>query len=178
MDHWLTCGMIIGSLLRNFKFASQKQPINYQLHLVADIINPSTGSWDLNQLSASIVPFEKNEILKIPLSLHPTPNSWILHYDNRGIFIVKSTYYLIVSQSNCYSKSSSSHHYPPWNKLWNLDHLLKIKLFISKAFQENLPTTKNIFKRKVVFSTLCLRCHLELKYVMHCPITCPNVMNI
>ena len=95
------------------------------------------------------------KILSIPLSSRQVEDKVVWHFDERGVYSVKSGYSLgVVLEETSYA--SNNLVVGRWLKvLWKLDNLLKIKKFIWKACYEWIPTRANLLKRGIQLDDRC-----------------------
>lgn len=75
-------------------------------------------------------------------------------YTTNGSFSVRSAYYLqqTVNRQMEGECSGVAAGVIDWKQMWNLNVPMKIKLFVWKAVHDILPTTQNLFRRRVVES--------------------------
>jgi hypothetical protein len=97
-----------------------------------------------------------------------------------GMFTVKSAYHLLEKSSKEESRGESSSAMLfrwLWRKNWKLSILGKIKHFIWRAFHESLPTSHNLFRRKIIPSPFCKVCDQEVETTSHALWSCPLARN-
>jgi hypothetical protein len=64
---------------------------NHEFELVSELIDPLSKSWDLEKVNQIFCQQDVESILKIPIAENAEDLiAW--HYDNRGVFSVKSAY--------------------------------------------------------------------------------------
>uniref|UniRef100_A0A2N9IM41 Reverse transcriptase domain-containing protein n=1 Tax=Fagus sylvatica TaxID=28930 RepID=A0A2N9IM41_FAGSY len=97
-----------------------------------------------------------------------------------GIFTVKSAYHLLEKtlKEESRGESSSAQIFRwLWRKNWKLSIPGKIKHFIWRAFHESLPTSHNLFRRKIIPNPFCKVCDQEVETTSHALWTCPMAQN-
>lgn len=112
------------------------------------------GSWDTGKLDEFFSPEIKSKILAI------TPNKekrdrirWKHH--RSGNFTAKNLYNYLISQNSDNKEIIDF----PWNKLWKLQAIPRIRLFIWKLVQKALPTTSRLAAHNSEISHECPLCN-------------------
>lgn len=116
------------------------------------------------------MPFELEVILNIPLSYTLLEDKIIQVGNKRGIFLVKSAYYValtIVEKTEVRESSLGDYSTPLWKKIWQLKLLAKIRLFAWRACMKGLPTRLNLGKRETNLETKCPHYERELESTSH-----------
>lgn len=154
-DRWIP-GILSGKLGASHLVAHENDP--YQR--VADLIDWSTTSWNLDPIVHHLSHEEIVAIECIPLSSTWEPDKLIWPFERNGAYTVRSGYHL---QHQVRSKPSlqsthSSHIVNPtvWKQLRNCSALPKVKHFIWRACTNSLPSMANLYARKVVSSPISL----------------------
>ncbi|KAL3826043.1 hypothetical protein ACJIZ3_022072 [Penstemon smallii] len=144
---------------------------------VSELIDASTGNWDSYRVRSMFFEDDINCILSIPLGSNQNVDKRIWHYNQNGLFSVKSAYHLAVKmdrdQHSLASSSSSVGVSNDWNWLWNLKLPNKIKIFVWRACKGLLPTRANLVKRKVTTVQSCVMCEDSTEVIFHCLYSCP-----
>lgn len=97
-----------------------------------------------------------------------------------GRFTVKSAYHLLeksVKEESRGESSSAMLFRWLWRKNWKLRIPGKIKHFLWRAFHESLPTSHNLFRRKIISSPFCQVCNQEVETTSHVLWSCPLAQN-
>ncbi|KAL5765268.1 hypothetical protein ACOSQ2_017862 [Xanthoceras sorbifolium] len=79
-------------------------------------------------------------------------DSFLWHFDSRGLFSVRSAYKVALGLQQESLASSSNEALEVWKHLWKLDVPNKIKLFAWRACKEILPTNLNLSKKGIFVS--------------------------
>uniref|UniRef100_A0ACD6A1I4 Uncharacterized protein n=1 Tax=Avena sativa TaxID=4498 RepID=A0ACD6A1I4_AVESA len=80
------------------------------------------------------------------------------HYDNKGLFSVKSAYKLFVQRRDGAQQSSSSQESLQWENIWKLECPPKINQFIWRFAHNSLRLRMNTKRRGMVCDTKCVCC--------------------
>ena len=75
-------------------------------------------------------------------------------------------------------QSSTQALKPLWNKIWALDVPNKVKTMIWRACKNSLPTTANLFRRKITPDGRCEICKQEDEDIMHALYHCPALQSL
>ncbi|KAL0402321.1 UNVERIFIED_CONTAM: hypothetical protein Slati_4262000 [Sesamum latifolium] len=97
-------------------------------------------------------------ILGINLGPSGVWDKLVWHYEEKGIFTVKSAYKLAIELKTEGSCSQSGSY---WNFIWKSKALPKVVLFAWKLVCEALPTTENLKKRGIPISDSCF-CSIDM----------------
>lgn len=133
------------------------------LTTVDELIDPLTGSWDAQSVTATFWPEDATLILGLPVRVDVQDRpAW--HYDSKRRFSVKSTYKLAVQirdrkQARRASAATSAQDAGfPWQKIWQLALPNKVKMFLWRLTHNSLPVKRRLCKRGVKSETLCPVC--------------------
>jgi len=157
------------------------------LSRVSELIDKVTGAWDKQLIKEVFWEEDVNRILEIPIK-HDMEDLLAWHYDNKGLFSVKSAYHVLDDRETRDSKrqqgeSSSSVNQPAtkkfnWKSIWKLQCPPKIKHFFWRFTHNSLPLRCNIRRRGMKIDTRCLvcqrldedggHCFLKYKFIKHC----------
>ncbi|KAL0457144.1 UNVERIFIED_CONTAM: hypothetical protein Slati_1053600 [Sesamum latifolium] len=146
---------------------------------VADLIDPSTGDWNIRLVRELFWPVDSDLILNIPLSRAGSDDILVWHFSGTGMFTVRSAYHLACELSNrpCSSDLFEAEH-GWWRKLWQAKIPNKIKVFTWKACLNALPTSVNLARRIQGFLAVCPLCQTDGEDVVHPLILCPFARQI
>jgi hypothetical protein len=126
---------------------------------INELINPITGTWDEQLVRDTFWEVDATVILKIPIreEFEDLP-AW--HYDDKGIFSVKTAYHLYMTVFNPHTASSSGtgESALQWKGIWDLEVVPQIKQFIWRLAHNSLPLKMNIKRRGIECNTLCVCC--------------------
>ena len=127
------------------------------------------------------LPFEANTILNIPLSYNLPEDSIIWMGNKRGVFSVKSAYYValsVVEKAEESESSSGDSRTRLWKKMWQLQLPAKIRIFAWKACLDGLPTRLNLAKRGVKVGAECPLCEKAMESTNHALIYCAKIWEV
>lgn len=74
--------------------------------------------------------------------------------------------------------SHSSRKCEVWTKLWKIQIPNAMRMMLWRACHDSLPTKQNLFKRKMVESSLCPICTLAVESTTHALWSCPSVQDV
>lgn len=124
--------------------------------VVVDLIDNNIGWWNGMLLDTCFMPFEAQRIRSIPICFTPQ-------------------LLCAMEKSEEASVLDNGEVKKFWTALWRLNMPNKVKTFAWRACTECLPTLKNLARRKVVQSKVCLSCEKELESVVHALCGCENI---
>ncbi|XP_061993627.1 uncharacterized protein LOC133711538 [Rosa rugosa] len=110
---------------------------------VADLLDPSTGSWDNVAVHACFVPDIATHILTIPLSRRFRVDKIAWKFDKKGWFSVKYAYKVAraFSIGHIFASTSNGDPYAQlWKALWKAKVPNKVAIFGWRAAHNLLPT--------------------------------------
>ena len=121
-DKWLPTPMI-------YKVISPPKLFD-NFPMVSALIDKESKRWNADIVL--FLPFEENIILNIPLSYNLPDDKIIWAGNNRGVFTMKSAYYIATKliekeeQGECFI---GDYRTPLWKRMWHLNILTKTKIF-------------------------------------------------
>lgn len=163
-DKWLKKGKIGG-------IARQNEP-----NKVADLIDFQTATWKEDLLRSMFDDSIVTEIKAIPIGLPNTEDKLVWTNNNSGTYTVKSGYFLTKKPTTHQETlPTTSHQIDPhiWKLIWNSVVQPKIKFFLWSACNNALPTSDDLYRRKIVPAPTCPLCNLEAETVEHTLLLCP-----
>ena len=125
--------------------------------------------------SVHIFAIEAKTILNIPISYNLPDDKIIWAANKKGVFSVKSAYYVALNMVDNSEEGESSCGDPRerlWKKVWHLNIPSKIKIFAWRAFVDALPTMVNLRKRGIGENDFCPCCGREVESIFHTIIKC------
>lgn len=106
----------------------------------------------------------------LPRQLSTDQALW--HFDKKGDYSVKSGYQVALKIKFPDQASSSNKQQSPWKAIWSLEIPEKVKIFMSRAARNLLPTAQNLWKKKVLSSSWCQRCRRTEESISHALVSC------
>lgn len=103
------------------------------MNKVTDLIDPTTGKWDKELIEGLFWEEDVKQILTIPIRAGVEDGlAW--HFDNRGIFSVKSAYHVLEDerrrhkpkQDGASSSGQTNMEKLCWQQIWKLPYLPKL----------------------------------------------------
>jgi ribonuclease HI len=129
---------------------------------VSELIDPYSGSWDVQLVQSIFLKQDVDLILAIPLR-EEMEDEWAWHYEPKGIFTVKSAYKLsrklqevALGQPGCSNFGPGSGFC--WQSIWKAPCTLKIQQFLWRFAHNSLPVRMNIKRRGMDIDTICPVC--------------------
>ena len=120
--------------------------------MVSSLIDKETKHWKMDKSKRHFLPFKAKTILSILLS-HNLPEDKIIWMGNkRGIFSVKSAYYValpLLEKSELGECSSVDYRTLLWKKMWQVKLPSKIRIFAWRACMDGLSMRLNLNKRRI-----------------------------
>ena len=149
--------------------------------MVSSLIDEDTSRWKIDLVQALFLPFEANTILQIPLS-YSLPDDKIVWIGNkRGVFLVKSAYYVAIPLVDKIERGESSNgDYKTllWKKMWQLKIPSKVRIFSWRACINGLPTHVNLRNRGIGIDALYPLCGKAPKSTQHALIFCEKIWEL
>ena len=121
------------------------------------LINPNLGVWKQDMVHQLFLPHEALMILGIPLSKRNPPNRIVWAHTPFGLFSTSSAYKLLVSSilAGLADSSNLSPQKQFWKGIWQLRIPNKIKHFIWRASNNELPRMSNLFHQQITSLATC-----------------------
>jgi hypothetical protein len=131
---------------------------------VSELIDPVTGSWDVQLVNQLFSNDEISPILAIPI-VEDMDDFLAWHLDSRGVFSVKSAYKIHVNllRQQLGSAGSSSGQGENWKgriwkNIWKAECPPKVHHFLWRFSHNSHPLRRNIEKKGVELDTRCVIC--------------------
>lgn len=148
---------------------------------VAELIDPVTNCWDEDLVRQTFNHDDAQVILGIPLcEQHDDFIAW--HFDQRGLFSVKSAYKVHtnmlrqVSRSGLAERSSGDDwRQGVWRSIWKTNCPGKVQHFIWRFAHNSHPLYMNIARRGVELETRCAVCGRDFEDGGHLFFRCKEV---
>jgi hypothetical protein len=134
------------------------------LTYVEYLIDPGTGSWDVELVRDVFWEEDAKLILALPVN-EGRDNVLAWHYDDRGMFSVKSAYRVyrdsLLRRKNQGSAQGGSNGIvdPMWAKIWKSKCANKVKHFIWRLAHNSHPLRENLVRRGMKIDTICPVCN-------------------
>ena len=118
--------------LSAYKVISPPHPFE-DYPMVSSLIDPVTRWWKIKTVCALFFPFKVDMILKIPVNYNLPEDKFIWMGNKRGVFTVKSAYFVANKLLNTRDEGECSSGDPNawiWRKIWSLKLLKKNQDFL------------------------------------------------
>ncbi|CAN1292424.1 Putative ribonuclease H protein At1g65750 [Linum perenne] len=136
----------------------------------------SLGRWDLPLLQAHFSDSSISDILQLPLTLTPYPDSLVWHYSGTGVYSTSSGYDLAYRlkkpkkpRKHCVDIQDSV----LWLSSWEIPVQPKLQFFIWSLLHRILPTMECLASRGMELALTCPVCHLAEETIEHMLFDCP-----
>ena len=143
--------------------------------VVSALIDSDTRRWKANLIRSLFLPFEASTILNIPLSYNLPEDKFIWVGNTRGVFTVKSAYYIalkVVESTEEGESSSGDCRTPLWKRMWHLTILVKMRIFSWRTCMNELPTMLNLQRTGVNCCETCPSCGRKAESASHTILRC------
>ncbi|KAL4325746.1 hypothetical protein GQ457_11G020100 [Hibiscus cannabinus] len=132
------------------------------LQSVADLIHPSSNTWNHGLISEIFSEEDADSILSIPLASNRNEDKLIWYGEPTGKYSVRSGYKGLFDQLSL----------DPINRFvfyqtWRLKSPAKVKIFLWKCMNNYLPTSQNFSIKRVTNSSVCSRCMSHEESLTH-----------
>nr|XP_023881248.1 uncharacterized protein LOC111993657 [Quercus suber] len=115
--------------------------------MVSVLIDLDSKRWKADLVKKIFLPFEADTILRIPLCYSLPDDKLIWLGNTRGVFTVRSAYYValsLVKSCNRGESSAGDSRSLLWKRVWHLNLPEKIRIFAWRACMDALPTMQNL----------------------------------
>lgn len=128
---------------------------------VSQLILTAGNNWDEAKLRDLIVDEDVNIIMKIKLSSVAEQDLLGWHYNENGIYSVKSGYWLATHRPEGNVVAATYGEAELKRKIWKINSPLKIQHFLWKLNSRCLATGANLRRRHINPDSVCKRCGIE-----------------
>jgi len=129
----------------------------------------------MDSLNQNFLPFEIDQIIRIPLNNPTHEDELIWAYNNNGSYIVKFGYHAICQWSEQETDNSGSSiiiQDTIQNKLWKQNIPPKQANLFWRILHSGMPVKSNLMKRGIWLEPLCPRCGKEVETITHLFMQC------
>jgi hypothetical protein len=143
---------------------------------VEELIDPGTGSWDVQLLQEIFCPTDVRMITAIPLSPWMEEDSIAWHGNRNGMFSVRSAYHM--EWQHQYGsrarrrEAGNSEINPVWEVCWKLSVPAKVKIFTWRALHGIIPCMCVLANKHIGGSGQCPVCEWGAEDVAHMMFKC------
>jgi hypothetical protein len=137
------------------------------------------GTWNEERIRYFFAEEDVMDILKIQTSRRNESDFVAWHPEKRGMFTVRSAYWLAFDVANRGQQWGASSRRPDgerpcWKLIWNSRVPPKVKLLIWRICRNGLATQKNMVSRRMATTSLCQICGWENEDTFHIFVRCPQ----
>ncbi|XP_035551510.1 uncharacterized protein LOC118349853 [Juglans regia] len=147
---------------------------------VCELLDQSGSSWNENLVREIFLKEEAEQICSLPVSKLGSEDKLIWGPSKRGLFTVKSAYYLEQERKSRLKGECSTEKKADsiWKNIWSLRVPGVVKTFLWKVGNDVLATRKNLWRRRVIESATCPICKREGETAMHILWQCPAARDV
>lgn len=145
-------------------------PDNGENLLVANLLEPSGASWDVEKVAGMFNVADQRAIFQIPLSIRQAEDELIWFLETRGQYSVRSGYKLLRSM---YADN------PPndveeflWKSIWQIHAPSKFVNLLWRAARGCLPTREALHRRHISSEVHCPFCLQNIETSIHVLVSC------
>lgn len=125
--------------------------------LVSELLLES-GGWDWSKVNNVLWEVDRLEMKRLLGGAQFGDDKIVWHYTTRGVYTVRSGYYVAVQRDESSSNGSSCGFKEGLQKLWNLKLPNKIKIHTWRLIFEAIPVHTNLKHRGIEVDEICLSC--------------------
>lgn len=153
--------------------------INPGIIYVNELMNDDGTGWDMNVIRQTVVEEDINLISSIRLRSNHNPDLIGWHYNDSGIYSVKSGYWL--------ASHLPQHHIaiqpPPGSPaiksvIWKMKISPKLQHFLWRVLSEVIPVGNILLRRGITTNAQCKRCCQATESIEHLFFSCSHVQAI
>ena len=179
------CGEDI-SIWNDAWLPSQKHPrvlydivLGFENSRVANLINPSTRTWDVNLVQGLLLTEEAALVLSIPLSYPPMEDKIIWPFTPSGNYTVNSRSKFLAKLTSLHVPASNTQQQNEvWKLILGLNVSNKVWNFMWRVCEEAIPAKRNMLRRKILTKDKCEQCGVESETTAHALWECTTLDEI
>ena len=146
---------------------------------VSDLMNEQKNGWNLERLRGTVTPEDIQVILNIRISPTIAPDLLGWHYNDSGLYTVKSGYWLAThmpgNEPNV-TPSPGLHAFK--TSIWRMKTTPKIQHFLWRILSNALAAGTVLVRRNITTNSLCKRCNRAEETIEHLFFYCEYVQEI
>ncbi|XP_043811002.1 uncharacterized protein LOC122723283 [Manihot esculenta] len=152
-------------------FFADDGPDFIEPHLcVCDLFEGNGRVWNIAFLMKLFSPRDFRAIISIPISITNKEDSFLWHFDKRGVYTVKSAYFMYM---DLLGRSSFNVGGELWTSLWNVSVPPKVKNFCWRVCRNILPTKDNLRQKGWMLDVLGAM-KMKVSIIFCCIVMCPR----
>jgi hypothetical protein len=167
-DNWLP---------RDYNLKPKAGRTNTRVRRVNQLLINGSNQWNEVLVRRIFYPEDASCILDIKLPSQMTEDFIAWHYENKGIFSVKSAYKLAYNLKNgtrwlAGTSGAQNNTRKIWSIIWKTPVPSKVRIFGWRTARDNLATTKNKQKRTLEKMSTCKLCGMTEENSFHATVAC------
>ena len=152
---------------------------------VAQLIDPTSATWNENLVRSVLTHFDAEEILRIHLCTRQVGDFWAWHEEPRGTFSVSSAYRMILKTKHSREAwlaeedgtSYERQEAKKWSMIWHMQVPSKLKVFVWWLARHSIPTGSVLKHRHMATKDTCVLCGAVDTW-KHALISCPMAASV
>lgn len=133
---------------------------------VSSLLNPDDGCWNIELIRQVFNEADVKLILQIPRHQNRREDRLVWHFNNDGIYTVKSGYHTYIQRIR-EDQGASQPSSQLWKRIWGAQVPNKFKHFIWRTAHDALPTKMNLCKRNIIEEAVCPVCQTTIETTTH-----------
>ena len=151
----------------------------FEDYRVANLINPSTRTWDANLVHGLLSREEAALVLSIPLSCTPVEDKIIWPFTPLGNYTVNLGSKFLAKLSSLGAPiGNTQQQNEVWKLIWGLNVPNKVRNFMWRACKEAVLAKRNLLRRKILTEDKCEECGMESETTAYALWECPTLDEI
>ncbi|XP_024190432.1 uncharacterized protein LOC112194424 [Rosa chinensis] len=158
-----------------------QKPTGTVFETVADLIDPQSRTWIQASVQRLFPPTVAEKILCIPLRHQAVQDRLCWIPEKRGLFTVKSAYWIARQHviGNVLASSSTGDPFQMlWKCLWKAKIPGKVQICVWRAVNNLLPTREQLLKKGYDGELGCIVCNHKVESIAHLFCKCPTALQI
>jgi hypothetical protein len=142
---------------------------------VKNLFGSGPNGWNDELVHKTFLPHDAEQVLKIKIPSHSISDTIAWHYEQNGVFSVKSAYKLAysLSRGNLAATSNAPNgDRKIWQNIWTAPVPNKVRIFSWRLASDNLPTQKNKWRRTLELQNTCTICGNGTEDIFHAVVEC------
>ena len=138
----------------------------------------SPEGWNHELLESVLSPYDVEAVRRIPVSTEGGVDRLVWHFEDNGLYTVRSGYRLARSEAIGGPSCSNGEEARWWTKLWSSSIPPKIKHLVWRVWFEAIPTMGNLRKREIKCLPFCDFCGELPESAVHAVWGCDRAQGI
>lgn len=132
----------------------------------SELIDQSSRVWNKKMVQEFFIPMDSEVIGSIPLATSTQEDFWAWHYEESGVFSVRSAYTMLVHNrekrtawlDRSAGRSDTKSEEKEWSQLWKVRVPSKVRVFLWRLSRQSIPTRDVRHRRNMSPNSSCSIC--------------------